>query len=119
MDNVSTGWVKFSGPAFLLTTVEVNLLPALFGVWVTALLVPLALYGTLAWGAPIARRLLGTLLAYGIAFLVIGRPTNIYWGFLIAPIIGLCAAAGLFVLVGLVRLTFGRSGPLAAPVMAA
>lgn len=93
-DLASPGWVKFGGLAFVLKAVSLNIMSGAFGLWVAALLAPMCLFGACVFEGAIGRRLFATLCAYFLAFSMIGRPENDYWGFLIAPLVGLCAAAG-------------------------
>ena len=103
-DLASPGWVKFGGLAFVLKAVNLNVASSAFGLWLTAVLAPLSLFGACAWGGETGRRLFATLGAYLVAFSIIGRPENDYWGFLIAPLVGLCAAAGPLVAANLFRI---------------
>jgi MFS family permease len=93
-DMGSPGWVRFGGLAFVLKAVNLNIVSAAFGLWVAALLAPLSLFGAWVFEGSTGRRLFATLGAYFVAFSIIGRPENDYWGFLIAPLVGLCAATG-------------------------
>ena len=72
-------WIRFGGVRFILTASRQGLL--LGGpLWVTALYVPVALFGLAGWTNPIALRLLLTVGAYLLAFSVLGRPVQFYWG---------------------------------------
>ena len=102
-DLASPGWVRFGGLAFVLKAVNLNIASSALGLWVAAVLAPLCLFGACAWEEATGRRLFATLSAYLLAFSIIGRPENDYWGFLIAPLVGLCAAAGPLTVVNLFR----------------
>lgn len=102
-DLASQGWVKFGGLPFVLKAVSLNFVSSAFGLWVSAILSPLALFGAFAFEGATGRRLFATLSAYALGFSIIGRPENDYWGFLIAPLVGLCAAAGPIVVADLFR----------------
>jgi len=117
-DLASPGWVKFGGLAFVLKTVNLNIASSAFGLWVAAILAPLALFGACAWGGSTARRLLATLGSYFLAFSIIGRPENDYWGFLMAPLAGLCAAAGPITVVKLIGMAMSSpTAPAAKPAV--
>ena len=109
-DLASPGWVRFGGLAFVLKAVNLNIASSAFGLWLAAILAPLSLFGACAWKGATGRRLFATLGAYLVAFSIVGRPENDYWGFLIAPLVGLCAAAGPLVVAKLFH-TATRSSP--------
>ena len=89
----SSGWVKLGGWAFVLSTVQ-NLAVLMTGLWMAALLLPMALLGAIGWKNPIGARLTMLLMGYGLGFMVIGRPVNSYWGIMTAPLmaVALCLA---------------------------
>jgi MFS family permease len=93
-DLASPGWVKFGGLPFVLKAVGLNIVSGAFGLWVAAVLAPLCLFGAWVFNGSTGFRLLATLGSYLLGFSIIGRPENDYWGFLIAPLIGLCAVVG-------------------------
>lgn len=86
-DHASPGWSRFGGWRFDMTVLRdpslLRLLPQPFG----SLLVPLTLLGWAAWRSPYAARYALTLAMWLLAFLVIGRPENFYWGMMIAPLL--------------------------------
>ena len=112
-DMASQGWVRFGGLAFVLKAINLNIASSAFGLWLAAVLAPLCLLGACSWEEATARRLFATLSAYLLAFSIIGRPENDYWGFLIAPLVGLCAGAGPLAVARLLR-TATRSSDEAA-----
>ena len=91
-DLASPGWFQIGGWRFVLQTAEWNVFLSTAPHWLTALAVPLALFGLTA--APVDRRLLLVVGGYVMAFVVVGRDDNFYWGLLIAPLwpLGLAAA---------------------------
>ncbi len=93
-DLTSAGWVRFSGWRFVLATARWNIIVFVLGAWTTALIVPLALAGSIGAKNGLGLRLAGLLLGYTLGFAVIGRPENIFWGLMTAPLIavGLCFA---------------------------
>ena len=54
--------------------------------WATAILMPLCLLGLAAWQGAGARRVALTVAAYLVAFAVVGKPFNTYWGALYTPL---------------------------------
>ncbi|CAN5196069.1 hypothetical protein BH10PSE11_BH10PSE11_36150 [soil metagenome] len=91
-DLTSPGWFQIGGWRFVLQTAQWNVFLSAAPHWLTALAVPLALFGLTA--APMDRRLLLVVGGYVMAFIVVGRDDNFYWGLLIAPLwpLGLAAA---------------------------
>ncbi len=79
-----SGWLQFGGLGFLLGAAGFNGLLGLAPAWVTALLLPLGLLGL--WLAPNGSRAALTLTAYLIAFTIVGKPFNTYWGALFTPL---------------------------------
>ncbi len=74
------GWIVFGGWPFVLSTVQMHpylLLPPL---WVTALITPIVLLGLAGWRGALGLRIASTVGIYVVAFLVVGRPFNKYWG---------------------------------------
>jgi hypothetical protein len=115
-DLTSAGWVKFSGWRFVLATARWNFIVFVLGAWTTALIVPMALAGAIGAKNGLGLRLAALLLGYTLGFAVIGRPENIFWGLMTAPLVavGLCFAPTA--LGDLIRRAAGR--PLAPAPMA-
>jgi hypothetical protein len=84
-------WIAFGGLGFLLSTVQwqgwLSLLPS----WATGVALATIAAGLLAPSAPGSLRIAAGL--YAGAFLVVGQPFNLYWGFLAWP--SWCLALGL------------------------
>jgi hypothetical protein len=81
-------WIQFGGVRFLLAASRVGLLlgaPA----WATALYLPFSVLGLAGWAHPLGRRLLATVGAYLLAFSVLGRPVQFYWGGVYTPLLSL------------------------------
>jgi hypothetical protein len=102
-------WVRLGGWGFVLAADRWNAVLALKP-WLPVALIPAALIGSLAWSGPVGRRLTFTLIGYAAGFLVVGRPEDLYWGLMIAPLLPLGWA-------GLAAAVFGLMTPLgeAAP----
>jgi hypothetical protein len=96
-DRTSPGWLALGGWHFVLRTLRMNLALLIAPEWLTAIAVPLGLLGLLTRRGLLGDRIALTVLGYCAAFLFIGRPSNFYWGFLLAPIwpLGLIGCAVL------------------------
>lgn len=102
-DVTSPGWLALGGWRFDLALArQCSLLIALPG-WVAALVTPLALLGWAARTGGYAARTTALLAVWFGAFLVMGRPDNGYWGFLVAPILPVGLAFAPSALIDLVR----------------
>ena len=88
-DHAGAGWRKVSGWPFVLHAAQWNAVLAVSPARVTAIAVPVALAGAATWASSLGRRLAATLVAYALAFAVIGRPENFYWGLMFAPLLPL------------------------------
>jgi hypothetical protein len=83
-------WTVAGGWPFVLSAAHSSLyLMLLPERWAAALLVPILWAGFWHWEDPFGRRLALTVTGYFCLFMLIGRPDNWYWGFLIAPLIPL------------------------------
>jgi hypothetical protein len=100
-DATSPGWLKFGGWAFLSATARMNLL-AMFVPLTAAFITPLALLGAAGWKDAVGLRLALLLVGYALGFMAIGRPVNLYWGFMTAPLlaVGLCLAPAALIDLG-------------------
>ncbi len=81
-------WVRLGGWGFVLAADRWNAILPLKP-WLPAVMIPAALAGSLAWGGPVGRRLALTLFGYVAGFVVVGRPEDVYWGLMIAPLLPL------------------------------
>ncbi len=88
-------WVQFGGLRFLLITSRVGILLGLpFSV--AAVYLPIAVLGLAGWVSPVAGRVTATVLAYLLAFSVIGLPSaNFYWGAIYTPLLAFGTARSL------------------------
>jgi hypothetical protein len=88
-DPVSQGWLGLGGLGFVQTALSWNGLVMLTTPLLTALVLPLALLG-LSRGLQNGRavRQFVVVIGYLCGFMIIGRPDNSYWGFLILPLLG-------------------------------
>ena len=82
----SPGWVQFGGWPFILASVRLSSVLAVAPTVVTALAVPLALFGWL-FAARSLRAATVTCVAFIACFLVVGRGENAYWGLLYATLL--------------------------------
>jgi hypothetical protein len=93
-------WVRLGGWSFVLAADRWNALLTLKP-WLPAVMVPAALAGVLGWGGPVGRRLIFTLIGYVAGFMIVGRPEDLYWGLMIAPLLPLGWAGAVATGVGL------------------
>jgi hypothetical protein len=78
------GWIVFGGWPFVLNTAQMHPFLILLPPWVIAIILPLALLGLAGWrGAP-GIRIACTVGIYVLAFSIVGRSFNIYWGLMYA-----------------------------------
>jgi hypothetical protein len=110
-DFASPGWMVLDGWDFVLRTAEWNLIVAAAGGWAAAVIVPLALTGAVGRTDGLGLRLALLLIGYTLGFMVIGRPSNAYWGLVTAPLValGLCFAPQA--MLDLARAAVGRAKP--------
>jgi hypothetical protein len=95
-------WIRFGGLRFILTATRQGLF--LGGpLWVTALYLPIALFGLVGWTNPIALRLLLTVGVYLLAFSVLGRPVQFYWGAVYCTLLSFGAVLSIAAFRDLVR----------------
>lgn len=96
-DRAGPGWLALGGWRFVLQTLRMNTVLLVAPVWLAAVAAPLALLGLLSRRGLLSDRIALTILGYCGAFLFIGRFSNAYWGFLLAPVwpLGLVGAASL------------------------
>jgi len=78
-------WLSFGGPGFLVETAAFNGLFLLLPLWVSAIVLPLAMAGLFA--VPVGRRMGLAVAAYAVLFLFIGKPFNDYWGAIYTPLL--------------------------------
>ena len=105
-DPPSAGWLGLVGWPFLLLQTKWNFLLMTASDWVPAVVLPLALFGLIAQRGIWQDRLALVVIGYTLAFLVVGRADNSYWGLLLTPLwpIGFVATGpALIGLVGKLR----------------
>ncbi len=83
------GWLRFGGALFVLSTAAFNGIMTALPMWLTAVTLPLALLGLLAWPGTAGRRIALAVFAYLVLFAVFGAPLNAYWGALYTPLLTL------------------------------
>jgi hypothetical protein len=107
----SPGWVQFGGWPFILASVRLSSILAVAPAVVTALAVPLALFGWLFAAASLRAAPL-TCVAFITCFVVVGRIDNAYWGLLYATLL----LAGLaFMPRGLIASVRAAISPTSSP----
>jgi len=96
---LSNSWTVAGGWPFVLKASQASILlmltPERVAPYVHAIAIPLVWAGAWYWRDATGRRLAVTLSAYFALFMLVGRPDNWYWGFVIAPLFPL-AALGYF-----------------------
>ena len=91
-DLSSPGWTRFGGWAFILhiAAFNVSLLEAPF--WLPAIVLPATLLGLVFWSdgeSGLGRRVALVVLGYILAFCIVGRADNDYWGLMLTPLLPL------------------------------
>ena len=82
-----SGWLRFGGASFMLSAASFNGVLTAAPMWVSALLLPLAVLGLLAWPSRADIRIVSTVFAYLLAFAFVGKPLNRYWGEMCTPLL--------------------------------
>jgi hypothetical protein len=114
-DTASPGWVRFGGIPFTVETLRVNPVLLFLPRWVAAICGALALIGLAGARDPWLNRIGLVVGGYLVAFMIVGRPENYYWGLLIAPLVPVGLVFALPALLGLVRQGAHPSTPRASP----
>jgi hypothetical protein len=86
-DAQSPGWSEAGGWAFVVTMMAKSSVFALCPLWLTALLVPLAVLGWGGWAHPIAMRATLWLGGMMTVFMLFGRADNFYWGMMLGTLL--------------------------------
>lgn len=91
-DPASPSWLALKGVAGLLYKINNSTFLGQFPLWLSGPFVVLCLLGWAGWRTPAG--LHGFLLSsgYALAFMVVGRDNNFYWGLLVTPILFMGAA---------------------------
>ncbi len=74
------GWIVFGGWPFVLNTSQMHPFLIFAPPWVAAIILPLSLLGFTGWCGYIGIRVACTVGIYVLAFSIVGRSFNIYWG---------------------------------------
>jgi hypothetical protein len=85
----NAGWVQFGGAVFDLKATAFNGYFTVAPLWETAILLPLACIGLMAWPGPAGERIALTVFAYLALFAIAGKDVNSYWGALFTPLMSL------------------------------
>jgi len=102
-DVTSPGWLALGGWRFDLALARQSSLLIPLPGWVSALATPLALLGWCARPGGYAARTVALIGLWLAVFLLLGRPDNVYWGFLFAPILPIGLAFAPDALADLIR----------------
>lgn len=95
-DFVNTGWVRMNGWSTYVYFIQQTTILYALPYSIAAISVPFALLGWLGWRTPVGIAGAALHMGFAILFMFIGRPENIYWGYLLAPtiLIGLLNVPG-------------------------
>jgi hypothetical protein len=85
-DGASSGWLALGGWPFVLLQMKWNALLLAMPASVIAVTAALAVLGLAGLKGPAEARAAAVLVCYGLAFLMLGRPDNAYWGLMITPL---------------------------------
>jgi len=88
-DLASGGWLRFGGLSFVVATLRWNAVLALAPGGVLIAVLCASALGLSGLRHGLASRAALTLIGYVVAFAVVGRPDNQYWGILYAPLVPL------------------------------
>ncbi len=88
-DPFSATWVQMRGLSGWLSNVVLSSNIRSLSPWIAGPLTMLSVFGWAGWRTPAGA--FGTLLylGYGLAFMIAGRGDNYYWGFMVAPAMGI------------------------------
>jgi hypothetical protein len=86
-DLSSQGWKGMGGWTFYLSTMTIATPLSIGPAWLARMLIPLALFGWFAWRSPLALRVSGLLIGYGILLAAFSRPDTFYWGLMMTPLL--------------------------------
>ena len=103
LDLSSQGWRGLGGWTFYLSTMTIMTPLSIGPAWLARLLIPLALFGWLGWRSPLALRVAGLLIGYGILLAVFSRPDTFYWGLMMTPLLLIGLAFAPLMIVRLIR----------------
>lgn len=107
-DVSSSGWLVWGGWRFDLALARQSSLLIQLPAWVAAVVTPLALLGWASWPGGYGLRVAALLGVWMTSFLMLGRPDNDYWGFLLAPLLPVGLALAPAALLELFRAASGK-----------
>jgi len=82
----SPGWFGLGGWRYVLAAISWNPTLILAPHWLVIVAVPFTLLGVAALAGPLGDRVALTIFAYLLAFAIVGRPDNAYWGLMLGPL---------------------------------
>ena len=88
-DRANATWLQLGGFSFVLATSKWTLLTFVSPWWIDVFLLPLAFIGLAGWRGPVGTRVALTMGLYTLAWMIVGRSDNYYWGLMYAPLIPL------------------------------
>jgi hypothetical protein len=113
-DGVSPGWVRLGGWPFAVLAARRNIVLAVLPPPLASLVLLASLLGLVAARSPWTGRIAATAGAFLLAFMIVGRPDNYYWGVMVAPLLVMGLPFAPAALGGLVRAAWVRRKALPA-----
>lgn len=98
-DTHSRSWLSAGGWPFVIRLARDNSLLINCPLWTAAIAVPLGVFGWSSWRHPVAERAALYILGMLVAFTLVGRAVNVYWGLMVGAILPIgigFAPAGLY-----------------------
>jgi hypothetical protein len=83
------GWIVFGGWPFVLNTAQMHPFLMLAPAWIAAVIVPISLLGLIGQRNPWVIRIACTVGVYMLAYALVGRSFNTYWGLIYAFLVPL------------------------------
>jgi hypothetical protein len=90
-----SGYMQLLGLPFLLSAARQNIWLMLLPMWVTAIYLPVCVYGMFSLPKSIGQLVIPTVLAYLALFAIAAKPFNDYWGLMISPLLAISLPAGM------------------------
>ncbi|WP_295450254.1 hypothetical protein [uncultured Thiodictyon sp.] len=114
-DPVSQGWNGQAGWALFVSSCCLGTILMALPTLVVAVLLPFSFFGLAAWNAPVTLRAFITLSGYALLITMFARVDNVYWVWMISPILGLGLLFAPYCLTDLLRSARRRAGSTCAP----
>ena len=86
-DHAGQGWLDLRGLSGWISNVALSSNLRFLPHWLAGPAIALSVFGWAAWRSPAGLFGLLFYLGYGVAFMIVGRPDNFYWGAVVSPAI--------------------------------